>query len=96
MELRLDRLVGRMVTTANHRRLGRVEEIRAEKHGAGCVVTAYVLGRAGLAERLGAGIRLLVGRHSRSSDYVVRWDQLDVTDVERPRLLCPVEELDRQ
>jgi hypothetical protein len=92
MELHLDRLVGRMVMTANHRRLGRVEEIRAERHGAGCVVTAYVLGRAGLAERLGTGVRLLVGREL-AAGYIARWDQLDISDVEHPRLLCPVEEL---
>ena len=96
MEVRLDRLVGRMVTTANHRRLGRVEEIRVEKRGAGCVVAAYVLGRAGLAERLGSGLRLLVGRRGRSAGFVVRWDQLDISDVERPRLLCPVDELARE
>jgi len=95
MELRLDRLVGRMVITANHRRLGRIEEIRAEKHGSGCVVAAYVLGRAGLAERLGVGLRLLVGRRRRAG-YIARWDQLDITDVTRPRLLCPVDELARE
>jgi hypothetical protein len=95
MEMRLDRLVGRMVTTANHRRLGRVEEIRAEKQGRGCVITAYVLGRAGLAERLGVGVRLLVGRKG-APGYIARWDQLDITDVEHPRLLCPVEDLLRE
>jgi hypothetical protein len=95
MELRLDRLVGRMVMTANHRRLGRIEEIRADKHGSGCVVAAYVLGRAGLAERLGVGLRLLVG-HGRRAGYIARWDQLDVSDVTRPRLRCPVDELVRE
>jgi hypothetical protein len=95
MELRLDRLVGRMVMTANHRPLGRIEEIRAEKRGAGCVVTAYVLGPAGLAERLGIGLRLLVGRRQ-PAGYLARWDQVDIRDVKRPRLLCPVEELLRE
>jgi hypothetical protein len=73
----------------------RVEEIRAERHGAGCIVTAYVLGRAGLAVRLGAGVRLLIGREL-ASGYIARWDQLDISDVEHPRLLCPVEELVRE
>jgi hypothetical protein len=95
MEMRLDRLVGRMVMTANNRRLGRVEEIRAEKHGTGCVITAFVLGRAGLAERLGTGLRLLVGRKG-PPGYVARWDQLDISDIERPRLLCKVDELVRE
>jgi hypothetical protein len=96
MEMRLDRLVGRTVKTANHRRLGRIEAIRAEKHGNGCVVTAYVVGRVGLAERLGAGVRLLVGRRGRASGYVVQWDQLDISNIECPRLLCPVEQLVRE
>ena len=92
MEVRLDRLVGRMVTTANHRRLGRIEEIRSDDHDAGCVVAEYLVGRVGLAERLGVGLRLVVGaRHP--GGYIVRWDQLNISDVERPRLLCPVEEL---
>ena len=92
MELRLDRLVGRMVTTANHRRLGRIEEIRTDLHGRDHLVAVYVLGRAGLIERLGGGLRLLAGR-KRASGYVVRWDQLDISDVTHPRLICPVKEL---
>jgi len=95
MELRFDRLVGRMVSSVNHRRVGRIEEIRVHRHGASCVVDSYVLGRTGLVERLGAGGRLLVGR-TRAAGYVVRWDQLDVSDVEHPRLLCPVRELARE
>ena len=95
MELRIDRLVGRMVTSANHRRVGRIEEIRAERHGDECVVAAYVLGGAGLVERLGVGTRLLVGR-KRPSSYIVGWNQLDISDVDHPRLLCPVTELARE
>ena len=94
MEVRIDRLIGRMVTTANHRRLGRVEEIRVEQRGAEYVVAAYVLGAAGLAERLGASVRLLVGR-TVSPAYVVRWDQLDISDLEHPRLLCRLKDLMR-
>jgi len=92
LELPLSRLVGRMVTTANHRRVGRIEEIRAERQGVDLIVTAYVLGSAGLAERLGVGLRLLAGR-ARTRGYLARWDQLDIRDVERPRLICPVEQL---
>ena len=94
MELRLDRLVGRMGTTANHRRLGHIEEIRAEKDAAGYMVASYVLGAIGLSERLGVGLRLLVGLQH-PAGYIVRWDQLDISDVGRPRLLCPVDELRR-
>jgi hypothetical protein len=37
--LRLDRLLGREVRTANNRRLGRLEEFRAERRGSDWVVT---------------------------------------------------------
>lgn len=90
--VRLDRLLGRRVLTANHRSIGRIEEVRAERRGADWLVMAYVIGRAGLWERLGLGVRLLFDNDPRPG-YVVRWDQVDVSDPLRPRLLCPVDEL---
>lgn len=90
-EFRLDRLLGRQVIAANNRPLGRVEEFRAEKRGTGCVITEYVIGVAGLAERLGLGLKLLLGR--KRGGFVARWDQIDLSDPDRPRLTCSVEEL---
>ena len=49
------------------------------------------IGSAGLFERLGVGLRLVIGPWP--GGYVVRWDQLDISDPERPRLTCGVEEL---
>jgi hypothetical protein len=91
-QIRLDRLVGREIQTMNKRRLGRLEEFRAERRGADWFITEYVVGTAGLVERLGFGVRLIVGMN-RGAGYVVRWDQLDLSDPDRPRLTCPVEEL---
>jgi hypothetical protein len=93
--IRLDRLLGRVVQTANNRRLGRLEEFRAERRGDAWVITEYVIGGAGLMERLGLGARLVLGMN-RVGGYVVRWDQLDFSNPDRPRLTCPVEELQRQ
>ncbi len=93
--VRLDRLVGREVYTANHRRLGRLEEFRAERRGAGWVISEYVIGAAGLVERLGLGVRTLLGM-KRVTGYVARWDQLDVSNPERPTLTCSVESLERR
>ena len=93
--VRLDRLLGREVHTANNRRLGRLEEFRAERRGADWIVTEYVIGAAGLAERLGLGVRLILGIN-RSSGYVARWDQLDLSNPDRLRISCPVEDLRRE
>ena len=90
-EIHMDDLLGRVVLTRNNQPVGRLEDCRAEKHGAECVITEYVIGAAGLFERLGVGVRLVLGL--RPGGYVARWDQLDISDPERPRLLCGVEEL---
>jgi hypothetical protein len=55
------------------------------------VVTEYVIGASGLLERLGVAAKLLFGR--RGGGYAARWDQVDISDPERPRLTCPIEEL---
>lgn len=91
---RLDRLLGRRVRTANNRSLGRLQEFRAERRGDDWVITEYVVGVSGLLERLGVGFRLVLGVQ-RVSGFVVRWDQLDVSNPDRPRLTCPVDDLRR-
>jgi len=93
--IRLDRLLGREIHTAAGRRLGRLEEFRAERRGAEWIVTAYVIGAAGLAERLGLGVRQILGM-TRAKGYVARWDQMDLSDPARPRVSCPVEDLQRE
>jgi len=93
--VQLDRLLGREVHTANNRRLGRLEEFRAERRGSDYVVTEYVIGAAGLAERLGLVLRLIPGLH-RPSGYIVRWDQLDLRSPDRLRLSCSVTELQQR
>jgi hypothetical protein len=92
--LRLDRLIGRPVLTANNRRLGRLEDCRAERRGTVWVVTEWVIGPAGVLERLTLGARLLLGARRRA--YIARWDQLDLSNPERPRLTCVVDALRRE
>src|SRR5436190_3469971 len=93
--VRLDRILGRELHTANNRRLGRLEEFRAERRGADWIVTEYVIGAAGLAERLGLGVRLILGI-DRVRGYVARWDQLDLRNPDRLRISCPVADLRRE
>lgn len=90
-EIRLDRLLGRRVRGGNNQSIGRLEEFRVEEQRDSYVVTEYVIGKAGLLERLGVGFKLLFGRHG--GGYVARWDQLDISDPEKPRLTCRIEEL---
>jgi hypothetical protein len=90
-EVPLDRLLGREVFAQDERRVGRLEEFRAEKTADGYVITEYVIGAAGIFERLGVGVKLLVGRHG--GGYVASWDQIDVSDPDHPRLTCSVEQL---
>jgi hypothetical protein len=92
-ELRLEDLLGREVLAANNRLVGRIEEFRAERDGKGCAITGFVIGAAGLVERLGVAARSLVGVRGRGR--VARWDQLDLSNPERPRLTCPLDELER-
>jgi hypothetical protein len=92
-EVRLDRLLGRQMHGMNNRPIGRIEEFRGRKHGNGCSIAEYVIGPAGLFERLDLAARLLAGGRRRG--YVARWDQVDLTDPDRPRLTCPLEDLER-
>lgn len=85
-EVRMDRLLGREVLAGNNRPIGLLEEFRAEVRDGECVVTEYVIGPAGLLERL--DLNELVTPRQRG--YVARWDQLDISDELRPRLTCPV------
>ena len=91
--VRLDRLLGRQVFAGNNRRIGRLEECCADLRDDSCVIAEYVIGVAGLFERLGVGVKLLLGR--RGGGYVARWDQLDISDPDRPRLTCALAELRR-
>jgi hypothetical protein len=92
-ELRMDRLLGRTVLAANNRSIGRLEDFRAEMRGDSFVITEYVIGPAGLLERLGLGAKLILGL--RRGGYVARWDQLDLTDPKHLRLTCSVAELEK-
>jgi hypothetical protein len=92
--VRLDRLLGRRVLAANNRSIGRIEEFRAERQGAGWVVVAYAIGRDGLWERLGLGVRLLFQLKT-AGGYLARWDQVDLSHPDVPRLRCRVDELQK-
>ena len=57
------------------------------------MVREYMLGTAALLTRLGISARRLVGLRIRRKPLCVPWDQLDLRDPEKPKLLCSLEEL---
>jgi hypothetical protein len=68
--------------------------VHAERQGDDCLVRGYNLGPAALLSRLGLSARRLVGWPAPREPLRVPWDRLDLSDPERPRLLCPLSELE--
>jgi sporulation protein YlmC with PRC-barrel domain len=90
-EVRLELLIGRQVHALNGRPVGRVEEVLASPQGKGWVVREYHIGGKALLERLAAP---LTGG-ARPRGFRVPWDKLDLSDPLRPKLSCPLEDLER-
>ena len=86
-EVHLELLLGMEVLSREGRRVGRIEEIRAEDRE----ITEFLIGEGALIERLSA-MGLF---HWKKKGYRVRWDQIDWADMDRPRLTCRVSDLAR-
>ena len=74
-------------------RVGRIFSVHAEMEGDECVVREYNLGAAAILERLGISFLRVLSRPAHREPLCVPWDLLDVSDPERPRLRCRVDEL---
>jgi hypothetical protein len=92
-ECHLHDLLGRELVGANNRRVGHIEEFRAERRGGVWISTGVYIGLAGLLERLDVAAKLLFGGKRRG--YFARWDQIDVSNPQKPKLTCPVEQLEK-
>jgi len=90
-EFYLDQLLGRTVVAGNNRHVGRLEEFHCEQRGEYFHIVKFVIGSAGLMERLNVGVKALFGVGA--GGKVARWDQIDISDPEHPRLTCSVDEL---
>ena len=98
-EINLELLLGRSVTEPGGRGAGHIHEIVAEQRGDEWVITEYQIGPTALLSRLSAyhiaaPLFRLLGA-DKDKGYRVPWDKLDLSDPDRPRLLCGLEELDR-
>jgi sporulation protein YlmC with PRC-barrel domain len=90
-------LLGEKVLARNGQSIGRLEDIRTEKNRGHFFVSEYLVGSYAFlgrlaAWRIGRTILRLFGARRREG-YRIRWDQLDLSDPQRPRLLCEVNEL---
>ena len=88
--VRLEDLIGRQVLDRAGGRVGRIEEVRAERHGDVHEVSEYLLGPGAWIERMALTARLL-GRTPRT--YCAGWDQMDIANPSKPRLTCDMSEL---
>ena len=98
--INIELLLGREVRDPSGQRAGRIEEIRARREGEEIIVEAYHVGPEALLERLAAPVMRLapfraLGLHKHAHGRRVRWDQLDLSDPERPVLRCAVDELQK-
>ena len=87
-ELHVELLSGRKVVDRNGKKVGRVEEIVAEVRGKELIVHEVHVGRRGFAERF--SLRN-IGRDKAPAK--LRWEDIDFSDPEHPRLKVAIEEL---
>lgn len=97
-EIHLELLLGKQVLALNGRPVGRLEEVRAELNARGyCFVTEFLIGNYAFLERLAAwrmGRVIMRTLHlGGKQGYRVRWEQLDLSDPQRPKLACEVDDL---
>lgn len=97
-EIHVELLLGRLVRDINGRKVGRLEEVRAERVGGQLCVVEYLTGGLGAAHRIGlsslpfAALGLL-GLPSGGGGYHIPWKEMDLSDPFHPRTRCPREQL---
>jgi sporulation protein YlmC with PRC-barrel domain len=97
-EISVELILNRRVYALNGRNIGRIEEVRVENRRGECVVTEYLVGVYALFERLaaysiGRSILRTLRLSRRGEGYRIAWNQLDLSDPEKPRLKCAVGDL---
>jgi hypothetical protein len=96
-QLHVELVLGQKVFGMNGVSIGRLEEIRTESDRGHFYVSEFLVGNYAVLERLaawriGRAVLRVVGAQ-RKEGYRIRWDQLDLSDPQRLRLMCEVDEL---
>jgi hypothetical protein len=99
-EVQVQHLLGRKARDVDGRVVGRVEELLVEIRDGEFVVTEFHLGPAAAVERIvGVAGQLPILKHiprGQRVEYRVRWDQMDLTDLDHPRITVRRDQLDRK
>ena len=96
-QLHVELMLGKKVFAMNGVSIGRLEEIRTEVNRGHYYVTEFLVGSYAVLERLaawriGRTVLRVVGA-KRKEGYRIRWEQLDLSDPRRLKLMCGVDEL---
>lgn len=99
-EINIELLLGRRVLALNGKAIGRLEEIHAELQKGECFIKEYRVGSYALFERLaalsiGRELLRLLGATRKGEGYRVPWNKMDLSDPQKPRLTCSVQELEQ-
>ena len=91
-----ERMVGRKVHDPEGKKVGRIVAVRVDWEGKDCVVRDYLLGTAALMKRLGLSAKVILGMPLKHEPRSISWDLMDISDPEKPRLLCPLAEIEAE
>ena len=101
-EVKLELLLGLAVVDVHGERVGRIEEVLADRRGEELLVTHYLVGRYALFERfsiyhIGISLMRYLGSRAQSANpHRIPWETMDLSDPEHPRLTCTLDELKRR
>jgi hypothetical protein len=98
VQINVELILGTKVRDADGVVVGRIEEIRAERTGNECVVESYLIGASAVVDRLSAWtlirpIRKSLGSGDAFSLYEIGWEDMDLSDADRPKLRVKKNEL---
>ena len=98
MDVNVELLLGTQVRDAAGNKVGRIEEFRINDRGDSCVLESYLIGASALIERLSAWtlvrpIRRALHARKVYSLYEVPWQDMDLSDLKRPKLRVAKEDL---
>jgi sporulation protein YlmC with PRC-barrel domain len=98
-DINIELLLGKRIFSLNGHPIGRLADVKAELRQGRCFVSEFHVGQYAVFERLaalhiGRAILQLFRARKKPGGYRIRWDQLDFSSPEKPRLLCEVRELE--